>query len=37
MNLAATGTVDENNVYRSAQDLRHMFAVPLSMPAVIVQ
>lgn len=35
MNIAAAGTVDENNVYRSAQELRDVFAVPLSMPAVI--
>ncbi len=35
VNLAAVATVDENNVYRSAEDLRRMFAEPLSKPTVI--
>ena len=35
VNLAAVGTVDENNVYKSADELRRMFAEPLSKPAVI--
>jgi len=35
INLAAVATVDENNVYRSAQELRRQFAEPLSKPAVI--
>ena len=35
VNLAAMATVDENNVYKSAEELRHMFAAPLSKPAVI--
>ena len=35
VNLAAVATVDENNVYKSAEELRRMFAGPLSKPAVI--
>ena len=35
VNLAATATVDENNVYKSAEELRRMFAEPLSRPAII--
>jgi thiosulfate/3-mercaptopyruvate sulfurtransferase len=35
VNLAAMATVDENNVYKNADELRHMFAGPLSRPAVI--
>ena len=35
VNLAAMATVDHNNVYKSAEELRRMFAVPLSKPAVI--
>ena len=35
VNLAAVRTVDGNNVYKSADELRHMFAEPLSKPAVI--
>jgi len=35
VNLAAIATVDENNVYKSAEELRHMFATPLSKPSVI--
>jgi thiosulfate/3-mercaptopyruvate sulfurtransferase len=35
INLAAVATVDEDNVYRSAQELRRQFAQPLSKPAVI--
>ena len=35
VNLAAMATVDENNVYKSAEELRRMFAEPLSKPAVI--
>ena len=35
VNLAAVATVDDNNVYKSAAELRRMFAEPLSKPAVI--
>jgi thiosulfate/3-mercaptopyruvate sulfurtransferase len=35
INLAAVATVDKDNVYRSAQELRRQFAEPLSKPAVI--
>jgi thiosulfate/3-mercaptopyruvate sulfurtransferase len=35
VNLAAMSTVDDNNVYKSAQELRRMFTEPLSKPAVI--
>jgi thiosulfate/3-mercaptopyruvate sulfurtransferase len=35
VNLAAVATVDDNNVYKSAEELRRMFAGPLSKPAVI--
>jgi thiosulfate/3-mercaptopyruvate sulfurtransferase len=35
VNLPAMATVDENNVYKSADELRRMFAGPLSKPAVI--
>jgi thiosulfate/3-mercaptopyruvate sulfurtransferase len=35
VNLAAMATVDDNNVYKSAEELRRMFAEPLSKPAVI--
>ncbi|MEO8159329.1 MAG: sulfurtransferase [Betaproteobacteria bacterium] len=35
VNLAAAATVDDGGVYRSAQDLRRMFAVALSKPAII--
>lgn len=35
VNLAAAGTVDDDNVYKSAAELRRMFAGPLSIPAVI--
>jgi thiosulfate/3-mercaptopyruvate sulfurtransferase len=35
INLAAVATVDENNVYRGAQELRRQFAEPLSKPAAI--
>jgi thiosulfate/3-mercaptopyruvate sulfurtransferase len=35
VNLAAMATVDDNNVYKSAEELRHMFAEPLSKPTVI--
>ena len=35
INLAAMATVDDNNVYRSAEELRRMFAGALSRPAVI--
>jgi thiosulfate/3-mercaptopyruvate sulfurtransferase len=35
INLAATATVDGDNVYKSADELRRMFAEPLSKPAVI--
>ena len=35
INLAAAATVDENNVYRSARELRRQFARPLSKSAVI--
>lgn len=35
VNLAAMATVDDNNVYKSAEELRRMFAEPLSKPTVI--
>ena len=35
INLAAAATVDDNNVYKSAEELRRMFARPLSKPTVI--
>jgi len=35
VNLAALATVDDNNVYKSADALRRMFAEPLSKPTVI--
>ena len=35
INLAAMATVDDHNVYKSAKELRLMFAEPLSKPAVI--
>ncbi len=35
INLAATATVDEHNVYKTAVELRRMFAQPLSSPEVI--
>jgi thiosulfate/3-mercaptopyruvate sulfurtransferase len=35
VNLAAVATVDDNNVYKSAEELRRMFAEPLSKPTVI--
>ena len=35
INLAAVATVDDDNVYRSAEELRRMFAEPLSKPTVI--
>src|SRR5260221_9526761 len=35
VNLAAMATVDDNNVYKSAGELRRMFAGPLAKPAVI--
>lgn len=35
INLAAMATVDDNNVYKSAEELRRMFAEPLSKPTVI--
>ena len=35
INLAAVATVDDDNVYKSAGELRRMFAEPLSKPAVI--
>jgi thiosulfate/3-mercaptopyruvate sulfurtransferase len=35
VNLAAMATVDDNNVYKSAEELRGMFAEPLSKPTVI--
>lgn len=35
VNLAAVSTVDENNQYKSAEELRRMFAAPLSKAAVI--
>lgn len=35
INLAAMATVDDNNAYKSAEELRQMFATPLSKPAVI--
>ncbi|MEO8164841.1 MAG: sulfurtransferase [Betaproteobacteria bacterium] len=35
INLAASATVDENNVFRNAQELRRMFAEPLSKASVI--
>src|SRR5260221_12357298 len=35
VNLAALATVDDNNVYKSADELRRMFAEPLSKPLVI--
>jgi thiosulfate/3-mercaptopyruvate sulfurtransferase len=35
VNLAAMATVDESNQYKSAEELRRMFAGPLSKPAVI--
>jgi thiosulfate/3-mercaptopyruvate sulfurtransferase len=35
VNIAAIDTVDGNNVYRSAEELRRMFAGPMSKPAVI--
>ena len=34
-NLAAMTTADENNAYKSAEDLRRLFAEPLSKSAVI--
>ena len=35
VNLAAMATVDDNNLYKDADELRRMFAEPLSKPAVI--
>ncbi|HEX9452468.1 MAG TPA: sulfurtransferase [Burkholderiales bacterium] len=35
VNLAAVATVDDDNVYKSAEELRRMFAGPLSKPTVI--
>ncbi len=35
VNLAAMATVDANNVFKSAEELRRMFAEPLSKPTVI--
>ncbi len=35
VNLAAAATVNDDNVYKSAGELRRMFAEPLSRPAVI--
>jgi thiosulfate/3-mercaptopyruvate sulfurtransferase len=35
INLPAAATVDENNVYKSARELRAIFAEPLSKPTVI--
>jgi thiosulfate/3-mercaptopyruvate sulfurtransferase len=35
INVAAVATVDANNAYKSPEELRRMFAEPLSKPAVI--
>lgn len=35
INIAAVSTVDENNVFRNAGELRRMFATPLAAPEVI--
>jgi thiosulfate/3-mercaptopyruvate sulfurtransferase len=35
INIAALATVDANNVYRSPQELRRLFAAPLAKPKVI--
>ena len=35
INLAAMATMDDNNVYKSAEELRRTFAEPLSKPAVV--
>ena len=35
VNLAAMTTADENNAYKRAEDLRRLFAEPLSKSAVI--